>query len=172
MTVKPHRRTLLRLGIASAAVLALGGGLIAAIKPGLQGGVLSADASSVVQAIGRAVLHGSLPMAADAQNAEMAGLVVRVNDLIAALPAHAQAELSQLLALLGSAGGRMGLAGLSTAWADASVSEITAALGAMQTSRISLKQQAVSALRDMVCGAYFAAPHTWKQLGYPGPPPV
>jgi hypothetical protein len=39
----------------------------------------------------------------------------------------------------------------------------------MRLSSVSLRQQAYHALHDIISGAYFAEPTTWKLLGYPGP---
>jgi hypothetical protein len=93
----------------------------------------------------------------------------RVEVLVAGLPLHAQAELSQLLALLATSGGRRTVAGLSTDWTSAPVAEIQQALQDMRTSTISLRQQAYHALHDIVGGAYFSDAGTWTLLGYPGP---
>jgi hypothetical protein len=164
-----HRRTLLRLGLASSAVLLLGGGVLALLEPGLRAGRLTSSGRMVMGAVGRAVLDGSLPTQAASQQAAIGGLLARLDDLADALPAHAQAELSQLLALLASAPGRSALAGLATGWEQASVAEIQQALQGMRVSGVSLRQQAYQALHDMVGGAYFADPGTWPLLGYPGP---
>ena len=96
-------------------------------------------------------------------------LLFDIDDAIGAFPAHVQAELSQLLALLASAPGRVGLAGLTTDWPSASVEQIQAALQSMRTSSFSLRQQAYHALHDITSGAYFSDPSTWVVMGYPGP---
>ena len=76
--------------------------------------------------------------------------------MIAALPPHAQSELSQLLALLASARRPPRLAGLAEPWPSATVADIQQALQAMRVSGISLRQQAYQALHDIVGGAYFS----------------
>ncbi len=164
-----QRRRLLALGAVSAAVLAIGGGTLSLLKPGLDGGRLSAGAREVFVAVGRAILEGSLPSEAPASNAALAGLIERIDALQAALPPHAQAELSQLLSLLASSPGRHALAGLSSPWPQATVVEIQGALQLMRTSGMSLRQQAYHALHDIVGGAYFSDAQTWGRIGYPGP---
>lgn len=154
------RRTWLKLGVASAVVLAVGGTWLA--RP-------SASASAIWHALGRALLDGALPTEATAQAQALAGLLDRLNTAIAALPPHAQAELSQLLNLLGTSVGRRGLAGVDSEWSQASVAEIQAGLQAMRSSRLALRQQAYVALHDLVGAAYFSHPSTWKVLDYPGP---
>lgn len=163
------RRSWLKLGLGSAVVLALGGGLVASIEPGWRQGRFSVDADTVLRACAQALLAGSLPTGDDAQAAALNGLMARLADAVAALPAHAQAELSELLALMGTAVGRQWLGGVSTPWAQASVAEVQAGLQAMRFSRISLRQQAYMALHDLTGAAYFSAPSTWTVLGYPGP---
>jgi hypothetical protein len=166
------RRTWLQLGLASGAVLALGGGALALIDPGLKSGRLTSAGHTVLTAVGRAVLDGSLPSETVAKDKALQGLLQRLDVLIGNLPPHAQAEVSQLLALLASGAGRMAVAGLNMAWPQASVAQIQNALQGMRSSTLSLKQQAYHALHDMVAGAYFAEASTWQQLGYPGPIPT
>ena len=74
-----------------------------------------------------------------------------------------------MLTLLALPPGRLALAGLSTDWARADVVQIQAALQAMRSSRLALRQQGYHALRDLTHAAYFADSVTWAQLGYPGP---
>ncbi|MDB5872470.1 MAG: hypothetical protein JWQ07_1912 [Ramlibacter sp.] len=164
-----HRRSLLALGALSAAVLALGGGAVALLQPGLRDAKLSPAGRKVFAGASRALLDGSLPAGNEPLRRALEALLERIDAVIAALPPHAQSELSQLLALLASAGGRRALAGLSEPWATASTVEIQQALQGMRVSGISLRQQAYQALHDIVGGAYFSDAQTWSQLGYPGP---
>jgi hypothetical protein len=164
-----HRRTLLQLGLASAAVLIVAGGAAALVAPGLEEGKLSAAGRHVFQAIGRAVLDGSLPADPGAAQIALGGMLERIDALAQMLPPHAQAELSQLLALLDTAAGRMAVAGLATDWPDASVAQIQSALQSMRVSSVALRQQAYQALHDIVGAAYFSDARAWELLGYPGP---
>ncbi|MGE3347070.1 MAG: hypothetical protein AB7I35_06520 [Ramlibacter sp.] len=164
-----QRRSLLKLGAVSAALLAAAGGVLVRSRAGIDGSQLSAGGREVFRAVGRSILDGSLPTEAGARALALTGLIDRVNGLVAALPAHAQAELSQLLAVLDTAAGRLGLAGLSADWPDADEAQIQQALQTMRVSGIALRQQAYHALHDIVGGAYFSDASTWVQLGYPGP---
>ena len=164
-----HRRSLLKLGVVSAAVLAAVGVPLSMMRPGLEGAKLSRGAREVFAAVGAAVLQGSLPEAAGARQAALAALLDRIDGLVANLPPHAQDELSQLLAILGTGAGRRGLAGLDAAWAESSAAQVQTALNGMRTSAFALKQQAYQALHDIVGGAYFAEGSTWGVMGYPGP---
>ena len=167
-----QRRTLLKLGAASAAVLVLAGGAAALIEPGLMGGRLSESGREVFSSVGRAVLDKSIPAEDGARQIALNGLLTRIDTLVAGLPPHAQAELSQLLSLLSSSGGRRALAGLSQPWTDASVADIQRALQGMRLSSLALRQQAYGALHDITASAYFSDETTWSLLGYPGPVPI
>ena len=164
-----QRRTLLKLGAASAAVLLVAGGTAALLQPGLAGGTLSASGRKVFSAVGRAVLDKTLPAEDGARHIALNGLLSRVDVLVQSLPPHAQAELSQLLALLASAAGRRALAGLSQPWDQASIADIQQSLQDMRLSGLALRQQAYAALHDITAGAYFSDPVSWPLLGYPGP---
>ncbi|MGH8857720.1 MAG: hypothetical protein ACREXG_06790 [Polaromonas sp.] len=164
-----HRRTLLKLGITSAAVLLVVGGTAALLQPGLQGGALSSAGREVFAAVGRAVLDKSLPAEDGPRQIALNGLLGRVDALVQTLPPHAQSELSQLLALLASAAGRRTLAGLGPPWPEATVAEIQQALHGMRLSTLALRQQAYAALHDITAGAYFSDASSWSLLGYPGP---
>jgi hypothetical protein len=163
------RRSLLKLGVASAALLALGGGGAALVKPGVEDARLTSAGREVFAAVARGVLDGTLPTDAFPRAAAIEGLLDRIDALIAGLPPHAQSELSQLLALLAIAPGRRALAGLAQTWTTASIADIQSALQDMRLSSSTLRRQAYQALHDIASGAYFSAPSTWGFLGYPGP---
>jgi hypothetical protein len=164
-----QRRSLLKLGLGSAVLLAAAGGTVVFLKPGLLKNQLSPGAREVFSAVARAFLAGSLPSDLGANQVAIHGFLDRVDGLVSALPPHAQAELSQLLGLLATTVGRRGLTGLGKDWPDASVGEVQQALQSMRISSLSLRQQAYQALHDIVGGAYFADADTWRILGYPGP---
>lgn len=164
-----QRRTLLKLGTVSAAVLAMAGGAAALMLAGLHEGRLGPAGRGVFEAIGRAVLEHSLPRDETLRQAALNSLLDRVDELTLALPPHAQAELSQLLSVLASTPGRRLLAGLSETWPLATENQIQQALQGMRLSGLAMRQQAYAALHDITAAAYFSDASTWSQLGYPGP---
>lgn len=164
-----QRRRFLELGIGSAAFLAIAGGTLALIRPGLAEGKLTSEGRSVMRAVARGVLDGTLPAEAAAQTAALDAHLQRVDGAIAAFARATQDELSQLLALLGAAPGRIALAGLASDWSSAGVADVQAALQAMRVSSIGLRMQAYHGLRELTCAAWYADPASWVQLGYPGP---
>jgi hypothetical protein len=167
-----QRRTLLKLGAASALVLGVAGGAAALFEAGLRNGKLAPAGREVFKAVGRAVLDGSLPTDGATRNAALDGLLERIDALTVALPTHAQRELSQLLSLLANTAGRRTLAGLDTDWPLAHEAELQQALQGMRLSSLALRQQAYAALHDITAAAYFSDAATWPQLGYPGPPQI
>lgn len=164
-----QRRTLLKLGLGSAAVLAVAGAGVAWLRPGVEAGALTPAGRSVFAAVARAVLDGALPAEPSQQAKAIAAHLQRLDTTIAALPRHARDELSQLLALLASPPGRLAFAGLATAWETADVPAVQASLTRMRDSSLSLRQQAYHALRDLTNAAYFADPAAWAVMQYPGP---
>lgn len=164
-----QRRSWLKLGFASAALLAAGGGVLALLEPGLHESRLSPGARVVFTAVGRAMLDGSLPAAEPARQVALDAMLVRIDALVSGLPPHAQAELSQLLALLATGAGRRGLAGLGEDWTSAPVPALQAAFQSMRVSSLDLRRQAYQALHDIAGSAYFSDASTWSLLGYPGP---
>lgn len=164
-----QRRTLLKLGAGASVALLLVGGGLALVEPGLRQGRLTAAGRTVFAAVARAVLDGSLPADAAARDAALHAQLLRLNEALSGFSAPVQAELSQLLAILASAPGRIAFAGLSEPWPQASVAQIQTALQGMRVSAISLREQAYHALRDLTNAAYFSDPRTWSLLGYSGP---
>lgn len=164
-----RRRSWLKLGVGAAAVLAIGGGAMALLEPGLKAGRLAPAGRTVFTHVGRALLEGSLPAPPREKAAALDSLLDRVDSLVAGLPPYARQELSQLLSLLASSAGRRTLAGLAPDWSVAPVAEIQQALQSMRVSSILLRRQAYQALHAIAGSAYFSDPGTWPGLGYPGP---
>jgi hypothetical protein len=163
------RRSLLKMGLAGAAVLTVAGGGLALMRPGLRGGRLTPEGRTIFAAVAGAVLDGVLPVEPLRRQAAIEAHVLRLGDVIGALPAHARSELSRLLAVLHSTPGRLALSGMAPSWAEADAAELRRGLQTMRLSRLEVRQQAYHALRNLTNAAYFSDPSTWVVLGYPGP---
>jgi hypothetical protein len=164
-----QRRTLFRVGIASAATLVVVGGGWALWQPGFRAGQLGQGARQVFLAVGQAVLEGLLPPPGVQRKVVLDEWLARLEATIAGLAPATRAELSQLLGLLSLRPGRQWLAGLQPAWAEATVEQVSQALLEMRDASSPLRQQAYHALRDLSMAAYFSSRQAWAQLGYPGP---
>lgn len=166
------RRTLLIVGVGAGTLLALAGGTLALLRPGLQEGRLSPAGREVFAAVARGVLDSLLPADAVARAQAVQAHLDRLDNTIAGLPPPLQAEIGELATLLASAPGRLALTGLTTDWPQASNADIQAMLQRLQSSSLAVRQQLYHALRSLTNGAYFADASTWQAIGYPGPRPV
>lgn len=164
----------MKLGLGSGLLLSLAGLGLWGVEPGLRATVdgpvrQSRRSRTVMGAVALAVLEGAWPENAEERKRAMQAHLDLLDGAIAGFPPAMQAELGQLLTVLSSAAGRVGLAGLRTEWADADTGAVQAALQGMRSSRVSLRAQAYQALRDLHCAVFFSAPGHWSVMGYPGP---
>jgi hypothetical protein len=164
------RRGFLKLGLGATVALAAVGGTAAWLTPrGWQDGHLSPAAASMWRSVALAVLDALVPPPGQARDEALAAWQQRLEQTIASLPPHAQAELAQVCTLLPTAPGRWALTGLGDDWSEAPTSEVAACLQAMRTSRLAMRQQLFHALRDLSNAAWFSGSSNWNVIGYPGP---
>ena len=152
------------MGIVTGALLAAAGGTVALLSPGRRNGKLTDAGRAMFAAVAKAVLGPLLPPGEPVQ-----AHLDRVQATIAGMPPAMQAELDEQVTIVSSAPGRIALVGLNTGWETATEGQLTAALQAMRSSSLALRQQAFHALRDITNASYFADPTTWAAIGYPGP---
>ncbi|MBB4845218.1 hypothetical protein HNP55_003765 [Paucibacter oligotrophus] len=164
-----NRRRWLQLGLGAAVLLGVAGAGVALLKPGLVEGKLSPSARALMRAVALAVLDGQWPGPAIEREARLDQQLAQIEASVAKFPAGLRAELSQVLSLLGTAPGRLGLTGLKSDWSEASVAEIQSAFAAMSVSGIATRQQVYRALRDLHCLVFFSDATNWPRVGYPGP---
>ena len=167
-----QRRTLLGLGVATGALVALAGTAVGWLAPVRREGRFDPAARQMMGAVAQAVLGAALPTEPAARNTAIEAHLLRLQATLAGLPPAMQAEVDQLLTLLVSPAGRMLLLGLTPAWADATPQQVGDALQGLRRSTLSLRQQTYRALRDLTNSAFFADASSWQLLGYPGPRPV
>ncbi|MBB5203352.1 hypothetical protein HNQ51_000645 [Inhella inkyongensis] len=160
-----QRRTLLKLGGATALLFGAAGGLALLWSPGLKGSQLTPAGRLALGAIARAVLDGALPAGDAALNRHLNHL----EGVFAAMPPAVQAELQQLMGLIANAPGRLGLLGLAGPLHEQSVADLQSALESLRHSRLGLRQQVYFALRDLNAAAFYSQPEAWQLIGYPGP---
>lgn len=156
----------LQLSVVSAALISLAEAGLALIGPSFRSSALTAAGRSVFAAVSRGVLDGMLPAAG--QTAALQDQLLRVDAAIASSPPAMQAELRQLVTLLGSPPGHLLLIGLQPGCPDASTAEIRSMLQTLRVPSLPLPLQTFHALRDITNVAYFAHAGTWSAMGYPG----
>lgn len=166
------RRTLLTVGVTTGLVLAIAGGSLALIQPARREGRLTERGRTVFAALSPAVLDVLLPADGAARSAAIQAHLGRIEATLAGMPPAMQAEVDELITLIGSAGGRLALVGLRRDWAEASTADVTSALQGLLESSLAPRQQVFHALRDLTISAYMSDAASWVAIGYPGQRPV
>ena len=157
------RRRFIQLGLGAGALVAVAGGVYQWARPEPGGAEL------VWRRVGDAVLDGVLPSDEAQRQTSLDRHMQRLSTALQSLSAPTQAELGDLINILLTAPGRLGLMGLASEWKDASRADIGFGLNSLRTSSLVLKQQAFHALRDLTNAAYFSDDANWPVLAYPGP---
>lgn len=165
------RRQLLKTGLAGSALL-LAAGFLARPEsdtPGafstqdLDARFLNTSDTNLLAAIAPVMLGLSLDVA------QSKALLWGVDRAISGLPLMLQAEVRQLLDLLGNRWGRRYLAGVKAPWASASVSELHAFLDGWRQSRFTLLRSGYQALHGLINAAWYANPASFAALSYSVP---
>lgn len=135
----------------------------------LRQGRLSAQSREIFVAVGGAILDGCLPTEPAARSAALAGTVDRIEQLIAGLPGPTQDELAELLGILSTGPGRVGVVGLWSSWRDTDPARMGTHLQGLRVSGLALRRQVYQAFHEIVNGAYFSDEKSWALMGYGGP---
>jgi len=168
----PARRTLLKTGVAGAAVLLLGRWLApaSAIADGDMSYVfLTADEVTMLRRIVPVMLEGALPPEVPAR-AAVTEIISSVDQTAAYLPPAVRQELRDLFNLLNTGVTRALLAGVWGSWVKASDQNIAEFLSRWKDSRFNLLRSAYCALHDLTAGNWYSNPKSWNRIGYDGPP--
>ena len=168
--MKTTRRTFLKAGLLSAALLAVGGGWYRVTHPSPpRGFVLDGEARAALGAIVPAILADALPAAPAGRARARAAPTARGHPANLGLPLHAQQEVQDLFGLLALAPARRLLTGVADGWAAAKEADVAAFLQDWRTHRFALMRTAYAALHDLVLGAWYSDPAHWEAIGFPGP---
>jgi len=114
-------------------------------------------------------MYISKPFLTEPRQAMIDAFLTRLDQGIASLPPHTQAELRDLLGMLTLAPGRALLTGRWSGWADASVAEVQVWLLDLRGSSLQLRRLIFLTLHDLVTSSYYALPQAWDAIGYRGP---
>lgn len=157
-----NRREFFRVGLVGSAVLAVTRHAGAAAPAGL----LTTEDRPRLAAIAQVVLGQALP-------ADKTGRVVEnIDAMVRKLPAPTQAELRDLLDLIGMAPARLLLAGFWSDWHEVPPADVDSALNGWRTSRFALLRSAYAGLHELCTAAWYGDPASWPAIGYPGPPEI
>ena len=157
------RREFLKTGVAGALLL----NLAACTRPP------ESDRRAVVlAALIPVFLEGALPATGEARAELITRTIAGVEKAIAGLSLATQKEIGELFDLLSFAPTRMIIAGIWSAWPEATPEAIGRFLESWRHSRFDLLKSGYAALHDLIFGAWYARPDTWAAIDYPGPPKV
>jgi len=168
----PTRRQFLQVGLAAGVVLAGAGwfALRRGREPAADLQWLDRRSAAIVTALAPVVLAGALPQPEAERRQAVQEVVAAFDRAVAGLSPAVQAEIGQLFALLGLAAGRFIVAGVRSAWHEATADEVAAFLRRWRTSRFGLLRAGYQALTQLMLAAWYGNAAAWARIGYPGPP--
>jgi hypothetical protein len=111
-----------------------------------------------------------IPPLPGAPTAEVAGVAVAADQVLALADPSARKEMKQLLGLLQSALWGFVFHGVSRPFTELSAPEQDRVLERWEHSALAVKRTGFQALHTWLLSCYYAQPATWAALGYPGPP--
>jgi hypothetical protein len=172
------RRQLLKTGLAGVAVLGISRLLYGPwradapyeVPKPQQFKVLDAQSRTALAAIARVMLKGALPRDEAEFETALHAAVLGCDTAIAGLPGAVQDEVKELLTLLSGRFTRRWVAGVSSAWSEASEAEIAHFLSRWRFSSFLLLRSGYQALHQIVFAAWYGNPQAWVGIGYEGPP--
>lgn len=163
------RRSFLGLGLAGAALLALGGiGLRPTVLRAAPATLVALDPRtfSVLAAFAERVAPGggAFPAASGVSVAE------KVDALLGTCAPAMVAEIKQALLLFDNALAGLFLDGRPSTFTACDAATQDAILESWKSSRLDLRRRVYKALRGLCAGAYYGSPECYAAIGYPGPP--
>ena len=116
------------------------------------------------------MLRGALPMTGKGRNAAIHSVLSGFDTTVIHFSPAVRKEIRQLLDLLQFPLTRVVLTGVTSPWHQEDAMGIHSFLARWKTSRFSLFRSGYYALHDLIVGAWYANPDSWKRISYPGPP--
>ncbi len=116
------------------------------------------------------MLKDALPGSEKGRNAAIREVIAGFDTTIIHFSPAVRKEIRQLLDLLQFPVTRIVLTGVMSPWHQEDALGVRSFLTRWQTSRFSLFRSGYSALHDLIAGAWYASPDSWKRISYPGPP--
>jgi hypothetical protein len=172
---RPSRRQVIVTGLFGVVVLA-GAGLVVNDRYAETGDdrfdFLNEKDRAALGAIAPVLLAGALPAQTPEREGALAEVLIGIDRAFAGLPPASQAEVRQLLDLLGFAPARGLLMGIWRRWENAAPADVEQFLQSWRTSRIELFRVGYLALHEVTMVAWYANPRAWPAMGYAGPPEI
>ena len=169
--MKIQRRTVLKVGLGGAVVLALGGiglSLRSTVmrEPREELRVLDAKQFSILAAIADRIAprNRPFPSAFDVYVPE------KVDALLHAMHPADAAEVQQALNLMENAAAGLLLEGRTSTFTASDEDAQDEILNSWKTSNMQAKRMAFKALNALCSSAYYSSPEVYEAVGYPGPP--
>lgn len=131
---------------------------------------LSPSDQVMLFAIVPVMLNGALPGSEKRRKAAIQSVITGFDITVTHFSASVQKEIRQLLDLLQFPFTRVVLTGVMSPWHREDALTIRSFLTRWQSSRYSLFRSGYFALHDLIIGAWYANPDSWKRISYPGPP--
>jgi hypothetical protein len=165
------RRTVLKVGLGGAAILAAGGiglGLRPSVlrSPSRPLRVLSPVEFSVLAAFAERVAPGGRGF----PPASQLGVAEKLDDYLFFKPDGVRKEVRQALHLVENAVAGFVLDGRPRTFTASTPAEQDAILEAWRHSRLHVRRTVYAALHGLCAATYYATPSTYPMTGYPGPP--
>lgn len=169
------RRSLLKVGIAGAVVLAsasLATSVLVHSKQPFAAGYKQLRHHDVpmLSAIVRSILQGRT--SAPVSQIQIQTTLYRMDKNLDRLSPALLKQTLQLFDLLTLSASRGLLTGIWRPWQRADTKQVQAFLQRWESSRFALLQQGYSGLVKMTLMAWYSAPDAWAECGYPGPPAI
>lgn len=177
-----ERRTFIKTGLVGGALLVgagwaskgtfWGAGSKRVRRAGEDFGFLTEADYAALSAIIPVMLTGCLDRAEGDREALLAETIKNFDGAVSSFLPEVQKELRQLFSLLSLAPARYFMVGVRSSWQEAKPQTVDAFLRTWQMSDKALFRTAYDALQQLTMGSWYSVSESWRQIGYPGPPPI
>lgn len=173
--VDRRRRAFLQAGAAGSALLLAGRWLARArAAPAAAEGValrhLTGADALMLRRLVPVVLDGALPGDSGQRASAVTEVLAGIDLAIHYQSPAARRQIADLFGLLTSGVTRALVAGVWSAWDEASTEDVRAFLSRWRDSRFALLRSAYLGLTQLIVGSWYGNPRAWPRIGYPGPP--
>ena len=167
----PTRRQFIKVGLASAALLATVRWLDRPhAAPATPYRFLDDSSAAIAAAFVPVVLEGAMPADPQARARAIGEVVEAFDRAVAGLSPAVQKEVEQLFGVLRFPPARLAFTGLWASVEESTPQEIAAFLTRWRRSRFEIQRAGYQALTQLLQASWYDNPASWAAIGYPGPP--